>query len=89
MTSSTVKYPLLAEILVLKNLPVQPMYSTRGIAELFNVSSRSIQNWIAAGLLVPRILPGRWKFLTQDVESFLEASRKKAAKQDEDHEIHH
>ena len=74
--SETTKYQLLEEILAIKNLPLQPMYSTRDIAGIFSVSARSIQNWIAAGQLVPRNLPGRWKFLTQDVEDFLLASLK-------------
>ena len=69
------RYPMLEAILEIKNLPLQPMYTTRSIAELFSVSVRAIQNWIASGELIPRKLPGRWKFLTQDIEDFL-AGRK-------------
>jgi transposase len=72
--SATIKYPLLEQILAIKHLPLEPMYSTRNIAELFSVSARSVQNWMASGKLIPRSLPGRWKFLTQDVEDFLQAS---------------
>lgn len=74
-SSGTTKYQLLEEILAIKNLPLQPMYSTRDIAKLFSVSVRAIQNRISAGLLIPRNLPGRAKFLTQDLENFLLASR--------------
>jgi hypothetical protein len=72
--NSTAKYQLLEEILAIKNLPLQPMYTTRSIAEIFSVSVRSVQNWMASGKLMSRNLPGRWKFLTQDVEDFLQAS---------------
>jgi hypothetical protein len=74
--SETRKYPLLEAILAIKNLPLQPMYSTRTIAKIFNVSIRAIQNRVTSGHLVPRDLPGRAKFLNQDVEDFLVASRK-------------
>jgi hypothetical protein len=73
-SNSTVKYQLLEEILAIKNLPLQPMYTARGVAEIFSVSARSVQNWIASGKLTSRSLPGRWRFLTQDVEDFLQAS---------------
>lgn len=73
------KYPLLEAMLTIKNIPLQPTYSTRTLASLFNVSMRAIQNRISSGQLVPRDLPGRAKFLPKDVEEFLAASRKKAA----------
>jgi hypothetical protein len=52
------------------------MYSNRDVAGIFNVCVRAIQNWITAGRLVPRDLPGRWKFFPQDLEDFLRTSRK-------------
>ncbi len=72
------KYPLLQEILELKNLPLKAMYSTRDLARVFKVSTRSLQNRIASGKLTPREFPGRAKFLAQDIEEFLCASRKAA-----------
>ena len=72
------RYPMLEAILAIRDLPIQPMYTTRSIAEIFEVSVRAIQNWIAAGQLTARNLPGRWRFLTQDVEDFLQASQKGA-----------
>ena len=79
MTSSTTKFPLLEEILAIRNLPLQPTYTVRNFAVIFGVSSRAIQNRIASGQLMTRDLPGRAKFLNQDIEDFLQASQKKAA----------
>jgi hypothetical protein len=79
LTNSDSKFPLLQEILTIKNLPLQPMYSVHSIAEIFGVTPRAIQNRVASGQLVPRDLPGRARFLNQDIEAFLEASLKKAA----------
>lgn len=76
MTNSDMKYPLLEEILAIKNLPPQPMYSIRNIAAMFGVFARAIHNWIASGQLIPRDLPGRARFLNRDIEEFLQASRK-------------
>jgi hypothetical protein len=79
MTSSTTKYPLLEEILAIKDLRLQPTYTIRNIAVIFGVTPRAIQNRVASGQLIPRDLPGRARFLNQDIEAFLEASQKKAA----------
>lgn len=70
------KYPLLQAILDVKGRPLQPWYSTRDFAELFGVSPRSIQNRVSSGELTPRNLPGGAKYLPQDIEAFLVASRK-------------
>lgn len=74
--SDTIKYPMLEAILAIQNLPLQPMYTNRDIAKIFKVCVRAIQNWIAAGRLTPRDLPGRWRFFPQDLEEFLRNSRK-------------
>jgi hypothetical protein len=76
MTSSETKHPLLEEILAIKNLPPQPMYTIGHIAEIFGVSARTIHNWISSGQLIPRDLPGRARFLNKDLEAFLQASPK-------------
>jgi hypothetical protein len=75
---SDTKYPLLEEILAIKNLHLQPTYTIRNLAMIFGVSARAIQNRVASGQLSPRDLPGRAKFLNQDIEDFLIASRKRA-----------
>lgn len=74
--SDTGRYPMLKEILDIMEMPLQPMYTTRDVARMFGVCVRAIQNWIACGQLVPRNLPGRWKFFAQDLEEFLSASQK-------------
>lgn len=73
-TSETSKYPLLEAVLAIQNLPLQPMYTNRDVANIFKVCVRAIQNWISAGRLMPRDLPGRWKFFPQDLEEFLRTS---------------
>jgi hypothetical protein len=76
--SETSRYPMLEAILAIQDLPLQPMYSNRDVAKIFNVCVRAIQNWISSGRITPRDLPGRWKFFPQDLEDFLAASRKGA-----------
>ena len=75
-TSETSRYPLLEEILRIKKLPIRPMFTTREVAEIFGVSSRAIQDWIAFGKLSARDLPGRARFLPSDLELFLQNSPK-------------
>jgi hypothetical protein len=74
--SNTAKYPMLEAVLAIQNLPLQPMYTNRDVAKIFKVCVRAIQNWITAGRLIPRALPGRWKFFPQDLEDFLRSSQK-------------
>lgn len=74
--SDTVKYPMLEAILAIQDLPLQPMYTIRDVAKIFKVCVRAIQNWISAGRLTARSLPGRWKFFPQDLEEFLQSSPK-------------
>ena len=69
-------YPTLEAILVIQNRPLQPFYSTRDLAQIFGVCVRAVQNWITLGRLTPRNLPGRSKFLPQDIEEFLKGSLK-------------
>ncbi len=74
--TETAKYPMLEAILALRGLRLQPMYTNRDVAMIFEVCVRAIQNWITAGRLTPRDLPGRWKFFPEDIEAFLRHSRK-------------
>jgi hypothetical protein len=74
--NDTGKYPLLEAILAIKNLPLQPMYSTRSIAEIFGVSARSIDNRMSSGQLISRNSPGRTHSLPEDLEAFLRSSKK-------------
>lgn len=70
------KYPLLEEVLALRQMELQPMYTIRDVGKLFGVTVRSIQFWVSSGDLPSRALPGRAKFLSADLEQFLVESRK-------------
>jgi hypothetical protein len=72
----TTKYPLLQEILDLKNLQLQATFSITDVATIFGVSVRAIQNRVANGQLPARDLPGHARFLPQDLEGFLLGSKK-------------
>ncbi len=74
--NSTVKYPLLQEILNLKGRSLQATYTIRDLAQIFGVSVRAIQNRVAAGKIPSRDLPGRAKFLSEDLEMFFASSLK-------------
>jgi len=78
--SIAVRFPLLEELLGIKKLQLQATYTIRDMAQMFNVSVRSIQSRVASGQLPARDLPGRAKFLSQDLEDFLIASKKKVAR---------
>lgn len=78
--STATTYPLLQEILGIKNLPLQPTYTIRDLARLLTVSVRTIQNRVASGQIHARDLPGRAKFLPQEIEQFLSAGKKVRAR---------
>jgi hypothetical protein len=69
------KYPLLEEVLALRQMPLLPMYTIRDVAALFGVTVRAIQTRVASGQLPSRDLPGRAKFLPVDLEEFLRESK--------------
>ena len=68
------RFPLLEQLSRLRGLPLLPMYKTRDVAALFGVSPRTIYDWIRDGRLTARDLPGRYRFLPQDIEHLLAAS---------------
>ena len=70
------QYPLLEEVLALRQMTLQPTYTIRDVAMLFGVTVRSIQSRVASGQLASRDLPGRAKFLSIDLEQFLRESKK-------------
>jgi hypothetical protein len=70
------KYPLLEEVLALRQMTLQPMFTIRDVAALFGVTARSIQSRVSSGQLSSRDLPGRAKFLPSDLEGFLHNSRR-------------
>ncbi len=78
-TSTTTKFPTFEEIIRIKGLQLQATYTVGDLAKIFNVSARAIQNRVASGQIPARDLPGRAKFLPEDLEAFLSASKKKGA----------
>ena len=79
MTASThepPQYPLLEPLLRQRGLQLLPIYKVGDAALLFGVSRRTVHDWIADGRLRARDLPGRGRFLAQDLEDFLGASLK-------------
>jgi hypothetical protein len=77
MNNPTAKHPLLQELLALKGRELQATYTIRDLAQFFSVSVRAIQNRVASGQIISRDLPGRAKFLSEDLETFLASSVKK------------
>ena len=68
------KLPLLEALVARWGLSALPIYTNRDVAELFKTSVRTIQDWITDGKMTPRNLPGRGRFLPEDLEAFLENS---------------
>ena len=69
------KYPLLHHLLAEKGLHLRGIYTNRHAAEIFGVRIRTIQQWVQRGKLHCRDLPGRGRFLSEDLELFLQQSR--------------
>jgi len=74
------KYPLLQALLEERGLSLKGTYTYHDTTEIFKCSIRSLQDRIRSGELQKRNLPGRAKFLSVDLENFLENSLEKAPK---------
>ena len=72
------KYTLLEALLAQKGLPLKGIYTTKDVAKIFGVSVRAIQERVRSGQIASRDLPGRARFLSEDLETFLQNSTKKA-----------
>lgn len=87
MTNSSgecVRYPLLESLLKPKGLSFRGIYTMRDAAQIFDVSTRTLQEWVRDSKLVARELPGRGRFLSEDLELFLRGSlRRRGAPSDE------
>jgi hypothetical protein len=70
------KYPLLEAVLSAKGLPVKGVWRIADVAEIFGVRNRAIYEWIASQKLAARDLPGRGRFLSEDLEEFLKNSKR-------------
>ena len=73
MTPQTA-YPLLERLLFEKGLSFKGIYTNQDAAVIFGVSTRTIQDWARAGKLRARDLPGHGRFLSEDLELFLQQS---------------
>jgi hypothetical protein len=73
------KYPLLETVLAYKALPMKGTFTVQDVADLFDVTPRTIQTRMKRGCLTPRDLPGRSKFLAIDLEQLLQGSAKPAS----------
>jgi len=72
--SKVAVYPLLEALLHEKSLPLAGAYTYRDVTAVFGCSIRAIQERIRNGQLRARNLPGRAKFLSIDLEDFLQNS---------------
>lgn len=70
------KYPHLEALLEEKGLSLQGTYTNRDVANIFIVSVRTIQEWVRNNKIRARDLPGRARFLSEDLEELLVNSRK-------------
>ena len=73
----SLRYPLLESLLQQRGLSLQGIYTTPDAARVFGASCRTIQEWIRDDKLPARDLPGRGRFLSEDLEVFLQGSLKK------------
>jgi Helix-turn-helix domain len=67
-------FPLLESILRQKGLSLLGIYRYRDASRILGTSVRTIQEWCRDKKLRRRNLPGRGKFLSQDLEEFLRDS---------------
>ena len=82
--TGTIRFPRLETLVTQQGLIMKGIWSLRDTAQLFptrlpgkHVSVRTIQDWIKDGKLVARDLPGRGRFLSEDLEAFLRDSRRR------------
>lgn len=77
-TNEAARYPLLESLLAAAGLQLQGIYTIRDAATIFKVTPRTIQERCRSGKLPSRDLPGRGRFLSEDLEAFLRNSVRKA-----------
>ena len=74
--STDTRYPMLEVFLSLRNLDLKSDYCHQQVAELFEVTLRTIQVWIADGRLTTNDWPGGSRILPADLEAFLQARKR-------------
>ena len=73
------KYPLLETVLAYKALPMKGTFTVQEVADLFGVTTRTIQTRMKNGDLASRDLPGRSRFLAIDLEQLLQGTPKQSS----------
>lgn len=64
------RYPMLAEILAMRNLPFQPSYTMRSAGQVFGVTGRAMPNRVSSGQIVARDYPAAPGFSTRTSKTF-------------------
>lgn len=70
------KYALLEAVLAAKGLADKGVWTISDVAQIFDVQKRAIYDWVANEKLSARDLPGRGRFLSEDLEEFLTNSKR-------------
>jgi hypothetical protein len=66
-TNGGSQFPLLRAVREAKGLGLKGIYSNHDTAETFETSVRTVQEWVRCGKLNARDLPGRGRFLSEDL----------------------
>jgi hypothetical protein len=70
------KHPQLQAVLAAKGLADKGIWTVADVAQVFGVRNRAIYDWISSDKLSVRDLPGRGRFLSEDLEEFLTNSKR-------------
>ena len=76
--SQPTRYPLLESLLAQKGLSLQGIYKYKDAARIFGASVRTIQQYVRDRKLPCRDLPAGGRFLSEDLEAFLQDSRRRS-----------
>jgi len=71
MQEDSDQYKTLREWAAFHNLPLKPAYTVTEVARMFDVSKRTVQQWVADGLIETRNVPGRSKIFASHLEEIL------------------
>jgi hypothetical protein len=82
-TNEIGRFPLLDSLLQARGLQRQAIYTIKATAAVFDVSSRTIDDWCNEGKLLPRDLPGHGRFPNEDLEEFLQRSKRRRKKRED------
>lgn len=75
-----IRHPLLEALLAERGHKPKGVYTVPDVAVIFSVGRRAIQSWVHDGRLQARSLPGNGRFLSVDLEQFLQQSTMKSTR---------